>query len=370
MFFTSLLVPLSLLLEVVRANICYYNVSVFVGTPGVSGSALGRLNGPAGVAATDAGDILVVDTNNFRIVNVSSSGKVSLFAGNGGKGYAKGPVPKTTNAFLGPRGVVWDSARSSAFASDQEAGYTSTSSLRYINGTHLFTIAIGPWTINNPAREFCPADKNSLGYGCRLFGYAEGQLNTAAFDAPRGLTLDASNNLYVADSTNHCIRSLSTRPSYDSAVSFQGGKCTQLGFANGAGTIARFNTPTDVTFGAGQFWIADTNNHCIRLMRLSLAADVYTVGGSGAAGFSDGVAALAGGIGPSPNGPGQFKFPTGVTFHNSAVYVADSGNKVCLRFHFGLFARLCCATLSASLAYLSLSLFRALPKLATPRPFE
>jgi NHL repeat len=54
------------------------------------------------------------------------------------------------------------------------------------------------------------------------------------------------------------------------------------GYADGAGDVARFDAPTGITVDAvsGVLYIADTNNHAVRLILKDAAHTVYTVAGS------------------------------------------------------------------------------------------
>lgn len=342
MFFISLLVSLSLLLEVARANICYYNVSVIAGTPGVSGSALARLNGPAGVAVTEGG-IFVADALNSRIVNVSFGGEVRAFAGSGTRMYnGVGPFPKSTANLVGPQGLAWDSVSKQLFFTDSswtpncygDSRYGGlVSFVRLISGSDLKTIGAGPLQdscfIGTCGCKGSPPANPCGGEFCKHVGHSEGQLFTATFNVPNGLTLDPNKNIFIADTNNHCIRHVTTSTPYPTNQVPQAGWCTKPGFSNGQGTSSQFNSPFDITFSGSVYWITDTSNHCIRIMVLSPTyASVYTVGGNKIPGSNDGVGPA--GSDASAVGPGQFYSPRGITYYDGKAYVADSGNKVCL----------------------------------------
>ena len=86
------------------------------------------------------------------------------------------------------------------------------------------------------------------------------------------------------------------------------------GVVDGPAAQARFNRPLDVAVdAAGKVYVADTDNHRIRVIS---AGQVSTLAGTGAPGFADGPASSA-----------RFHTPAGVAVApGGGVYVADSGN--------------------------------------------
>src|SRR6266404_4619799 len=88
------------------------------------------------------------------------------------------------------------------------------------------------------------------------------------------------------------------------------------GSADGTGSAARFNHPSGVVVdGAGNVYVADTDNHTIR--KVTQAGVVTTLAGlAGYAGSTDGIGSAA-----------RFNHPSGVAVDSTGnVYVADSGN--------------------------------------------
>ncbi len=144
------------------------------------------------------------------------------------------------------------------------------------------------------------------------YGNADGNGVSARFAEPGGIAIDASGNLFVADTGNDTVRKVT--PAAD--VSTYAGRQTS-GFVNGAAATASFAQPAAVAADAdGVLYIADTGNHAIR--KLGPTGAVTTLAGSGSAGFADGVGSAA-----------SFSAPSGVAVDGSGnVYVADSGNHV------------------------------------------
>ncbi len=149
-------------------------------------------------------------------------------------------------------------------------------------------------------------------------GSADGPGSAARFDSPRGLALDGSGGLFVADGGNHTIRRIAA----DGSVSTVAGAAGQQGTANGPGTTARFAFPEGLAFDGSRLFIADTNNHAIR--RLDADGTVSTHAG---------LAGVGGDATPSGSSTAaRFLAPRGLALAgDGALFVADQGNCVIRR---------------------------------------
>src|SRR5229473_2620419 len=92
-------------------------------------------------------------------------------------------------------------------------------------------------------------------------GSAEGTGSGARFNTPDGVAVDGSGNVYVADTGNHTLRKVSAA----GVVSTLAGLARTFGSADGTGSNARFKYPEGVAVDAsGNIYMADTQNNTIR----------------------------------------------------------------------------------------------------------
>lgn len=134
------------------------------------------------------------------------------------------------------------------------------------------------------------------GYNGDAIPAVSAQLNT-----PAGICTDAAGNIYIADTENHRIRMIHHTTQTIFTVAGNG---TQ-GFNGGGLAInAWLDSPEDVFVGSsGNIFIADTNNHCIRKVDIS-TGNINTVAGQGM------VSGYAGDMGPALGA--TMNYPSGV----------------------------------------------------------
>lgn len=142
-------------------------------------------------------------------------------------------------------------------------------------------------------------------------GYADATGAAARFSGPSRLASDAAGTLYVTDTGNSAVRTVT--PAGTVATLAGGGTC---GAADGRGTAARFCNPKGIALdGHGNLWIADSGNHTVR--RIDAAGNVTTVAGSpGVCGSAD-----------ARGGAARFCNPQDIAVDQwDNVYVVDTGN--------------------------------------------
>ncbi len=255
------------------------------GTQGFSGdggpATSAEIANPLGLALDANGDLYIaVPTNErVRVVN-AASGIITTVAG-GGTGGVGGLA--TAAQLQGPCGVVLDSA-GDIFLSDtcMEAsggggggggggGYGSPSNMiwRVDALTGIITSVAG-------------GGSSGLGDG--------GPATSALLNVPVGLAIDASGDIFLADSGNNRIRRVDAVTGIITTVAGNG----TAGFAGDGGlaTAASLNTPDGVAIdSAGDLYIADSGNNRIRFINAATGI-ISTMAGTGVAGFNgDGILA-------------------------------------------------------------------------------
>lgn len=122
-----------------------------------------------------------------------------------------------------------------------------------------------------------------------ISGSADGPAASSSFLNPGGLAVDDFGNIYIADTGNHTIRKISST----GIVSTLAGAVGNAGSSNGVGATARFFSPRGMAVdGSGVIYVADTGSHTIR--KIDTSGIVSTIAGAvGVSGAIDGIGASA-----------------------------------------------------------------------------
>jgi sugar lactone lactonase YvrE len=171
-------------------------------------------------------------------------------------------------------------------------------------------------TLNNRIRKVTPAGIISTVAGTGTSGFSGdgGPATSAQLAFPGGVAVDAAGNLFIADTENDCIRKVAPA----GIISTVAGTGT-AGFSGDGGpaAFAKLNVPVGVSVdAAGNLFIADTFNNRIR--KVIPAGTISTAAGTGTSGFSgdDGPAASA-----------QLAFPGSVVVDAAGnLFIADTFN--------------------------------------------
>ena len=154
------------------------------------------------------------------------------------------------------------------------------------------------------------------GTGTQGFSGDAGPATAAQLDSPQGLALDASQNLYIADTHNHRIRKLNFATGTITTIA--GTTTPGSNGDSGPATAAHLNLPTALALDtADNLYIADTQNHRIRKLT-TRTGTITTMAGNGTQGFS------------GDNGPAisaSIDSPTGIALDPAGnLYLADTHN--------------------------------------------
>jgi streptogramin lyase len=247
---------------------------------------------PMGVAVDAAGNLFLSDSNNNRVRRVDgASGLISTVAGTGDPGFAGDGSLATSAKVSAPSALALDGAGNLYFAD------TGNNVIRRIDGiTGIITTVAGTGTQQGYTGDNGPAI-------------------AAKLNQPYGLTFDANQNLYIADTGNNVLRKVVLSSGTITTVAGTGVPA-YLG-DGGPAVAAQLNTPWGLSFTPdGSIYIADLNNNVIR--RISSSNIITTVVGTGTRGFSGDKGAASTAL---------LNSPAAVTVDVAGnIYVADSGN--------------------------------------------
>ncbi len=153
--------------------------------------------------------------------------------------------------------------------------------------------------------------------GSNITGFSGdgGAATLARLNAPSGVAVDSSGNIYVADFNNSRIRKVDSKGTIST---FAGNGIASFGGDGGAATSAMLNGPISVAVdGSGNLYIADQLNNAVR--KVASNGTITTIAGTTVAGYNgDNIAATT----------AQLNLPSGVAVDGSGnVYIADFGNQ-------------------------------------------
>lgn len=189
-----------------------------------------------GVAVDGGGSIYIVDHSGLRVRRVSPSGIITTVAGNGQYGYSGDGGPATSATFKYPEQVVVDDT-----------------------GTLYITEPFG-----QRVRKVSPSGIITTVAGTGVEGYSgDGSLATSAsFRSPRGVAVGGGGDLYIGDSGNNRIRKVSPA---GIVSTFAGNGISGFAGDGGPAASAQFNALRGLVVDrTGNLYIADANNNRVR----------------------------------------------------------------------------------------------------------
>ena len=219
-------------------------VTVFAGTGAAAATngtgTAAAFSSPQGLVVDSEGNVYVADTGNHLIRKITPAGVVTTFAGSSmGSSDGIGILAK----FNRPTRLAYDSGRNVLYVTD---------------------------TDNNCIRKIMlPVGNVTTLAGNNNAGYTEGVGVTATFNKPCGITVDRYGSIYVADTSNYCIRMIDPTSGSVALVAgittFRPSVTAIQAWVDGTGSATTFNAPQGITVGTdGTLYVADTGNRGVR----------------------------------------------------------------------------------------------------------
>jgi sugar lactone lactonase YvrE len=281
--------------EVVKAN---GNIVTVAGTSsfgynGDGGPATSaNLYHPDGVAVDASGNLFIADTYDSRIREVvKATGAINTIAGTGSTGFSGDGGPATSAMLNAPFGVAVD-ASGNVFFTDQG---------------------------NNRVREVVKATGAIItvaGTGSASYNGDNIPATSAMLNQPNGVAVDGSGNLFVSDWHNNRIREVVKATG--NIITFAGTGTSGFTGDGGPATAARVNFPGGVAVDAsGNVFIADSSNERVREV-VQATGIITTIAGSGTMGFG-------GDGGPPTSAAMNLPYAVAVDAHGN-LFIADANN--------------------------------------------
>jgi sugar lactone lactonase YvrE len=257
-----------------------------------------ELSSPNGIAVDAAGNLYIGDTGNQRIRKVTAAtGVITTIAGTGVAGYVatQDGGPAMTAELNSPAGVALDS-----FGNLYIADAVNRRVRKVDAKTGIITTVAGAGTASTPSTTF------------------GGQAKATYLTSPLGVAVDASGNLYIADSLY--VEQVSADTGIITAVAGNGSYGYVAAQDGGPATAAELDYATAVALdSAGNVYIADSGNNRVRKVSMFSGA-IDTIAGTNGGGYlvnQDG--------GPATSA--YLNAPEGVAVDASGnVYIGDTAN--------------------------------------------
>ncbi|HVW31301.1 MAG TPA: hypothetical protein VHL53_02075 [Acidimicrobiia bacterium] len=262
---------------------------------GDGGPALqAKLACPHSLAVSPGGRLAIADSANNRIREIDEQGIIRTIAGTGSGGFGGDGGPATAARLSDPKGILYD-ADGNLYIAD-----TSNDRIRKVDTNGIITTVVGTGTQGGegdggPALDAQLSEPRTIAWGpggdlyitepkihrirrvgadgtiTRLAGNSipgfsgdGGPAADALFDFPRGITVDADGNAYIADSGNNRIRKVDP----DGVVTTIAGTGQNKSIGDGGpASLASFNGPRATAIFGRDLYVADTWGSRIRVIK-------------------------------------------------------------------------------------------------------
>jgi sugar lactone lactonase YvrE len=240
----------------------------FDGDGGPATKAL--LNAPTAVAVDGKGNLYIVDSDNFRIRKIDTTGRITTFAGTGVRGLSGDREPATSARLMAPSGIAVD-ARGNLYIAD-------FATVRKVDRSGRITTVAG----TGKSRRRPDPEHVEIGPRTRFSG-EHGRATDAVLNAD-DVAVDRRGNLYIADNAGDRVYKVQSDGTITTVAGSVSGKGTRLG-DGGPATSAFIDHPAAVAVDRhGNVLIAD--HHGERIRKVAPHGTITTIAGTGAKGSS------------------------------------------------------------------------------------
>jgi YD repeat-containing protein len=265
---------------------------------GTAGSGNGQFKEPKDVAVAKNGNLLVLDTANSRVQELSSSGKYETKFGSSGAGIGQMKEPD----------AIAVDAKGNAWIAD-----TGNNRIDEFNEKHEFVQAFGYGVSNGEEKlEICTSTCEAGTAGA----------NSGQLKEPKGIAVTSGGDVYVSDTANNRIEEFGEKGEFVSTFGFgvSNGKtefeiCTKECKAGSTGSgNGQFDQPVGLAVdSSGNVWVIDRLNN--RVEEFNSKNEYVSK------------------FGTSGSGAGQLKEPKGIAVDSTGnVWIADTANNRVQKF--------------------------------------
>ena len=309
-----------------------------------------KLASPSGLALDGSQNIYIADTNNCRVREITTDGKIQTIAGNSTCATTGDNGPASSAQLNYPCSIAIDSS-GNIYVGEQHrirriaagtgiitsfAGGAGTSTAEAVAATTAYipsdpSLAVDRsnnlyFTDSTYARvrmisAYNGTVKTVAGTGTFGFGGDGGPATSASLSHPNGVAADSTGNVYISDEDNCRIRMVDTTGKI-TTVAGAAHYAGDLGPATGALLFVPEHAIKDPL---GNLYISDTDNSAIR--KVTPQGTITTIAGNGTCGYT-------GDQGPAVSA--ILCYPRALALDsNGNLYVADTGNYVIRRIDAG-----------------------------------
>jgi hypothetical protein len=315
------------------------NPEPFYGMPPGRWNKRTVLEYPAGLAVSEKESMVFVsDQLGDRILGLTLDGNVMFCIGNGEEGFKDGPLDQAT--FNGPRGMAMDADNFILYVADTDNHAVRKVDLMNDEVTTIMGSGKPPRrmpkkivginsVINAPTDLLLAGNDLYISMqgsnqiwkmdlrtgvaesiaGTENFGFSNGKALSSDLAAPSGLSADPSGAIFFTDAQASSLRYVD-----GGAVETSVGEgIFSFGYADGKKDEVKLRYPNGIASYDEKIYLADTYNHCIRMIEPFKQRSETISGNPSSAGYRNGFTPL-------------FDQPMDVAMLGKTLIIADAGN--------------------------------------------